>query len=98
LILRADKFPTHPLCFCARHFLVDDEHWRHDGVVRVYDWHNIQANQLGQGAQEILSGLFVVQIWLCDQNLSNFDAILSKHGVVERHQARLTDGRRRSGL
>lgn len=78
--------------------LLLDEHRRRNGVVGVDDRDDVQADQLRQRAEEVFARVLVVEVGLRDQNLSDFDAILGEHRVVQRHQSRLTDGRGRSRL
>lgn len=51
--------------------LVHDEHGRGDSIVGIHNWHNVQAYQLGQSTEQILSRLLVVKVRLGDQNLDS---------------------------
>lgn len=71
---------------------------RRHRVVRVDDRHDVHADQLGQRAEQIFARLVVVKIGFGDQHLGDLDAVLREHGVVQRHEAGLADGRGRPGL
>lgn len=51
------------------HLVVDNKHGRGDGVVRVDNWHNVQTYQLGEGAEEVLAGLLIIEVRFGDQHL-----------------------------
>lgn len=52
--------------------VVDNKHGRGDGIVSINNWHDVQTYQLGQGAEEVLAGLFVVKIRFRHQHLNRF--------------------------
>lgn len=72
----------------AGDFLVDVRRRRHR-VVRVDDRHDIQADQLAQRAEEVLTRLLVVKVGLGHQHLGDLDSVLREHRVVEGHETRL---------
>ena len=75
-----------------------DHRWRWDGIVRVDDGHDIEADEFRDGRCQMAPSLFIVEIGFRHKDLSNLDAVLRKHGVVEAHQSRLTHSCCRSWL
>lgn len=52
--------------------VIHNEHGRGDGVVCIYNRDNVQTDQLGECAEEILSRLLVVEIWFRYQHLGTY--------------------------
>lgn len=46
-----------------------DEHGRRHSVVGVDDGHNVEADQFGEGAEQVLASVFVVEIGFGDEDL-----------------------------
>lgn len=83
-------------CFCFYPFVKDRVvvvlGWWRDGVVSVDDGHDVEADELGERAEKIPLGLLVAEVGGGHQDLRQLDAVLSEHGVVQRHQAGLAHG------
>jgi hypothetical protein len=46
-----------------------DVHRRAHSIVCIHNWNNVQRNQLRQGAEQILTGLLVVEVRFRHQHL-----------------------------